>query len=33
MIGDIQEWESFPEVKFGVSSGKLAVFRNVITQS
>ena len=33
MIGDIQEGASITEVKFGVSSDNLAVFRNVVAQS
>ena len=33
VIGDISGGMFIPEVKFGVSSGKLAVFRNVIAQN
>ena len=33
MTGDTQEGASIPELRFGVSSGKTAVFRNVVAQS
>ena len=33
MIGNIREGGIHPEVKFGVSSCKIAVFRNVVAQS
>ena len=33
MIGSIERGASIPEVKFDVSSGKIAVFCNVVAQS